>query len=163
MASIFDLARLKSEIERLQRASESPEFWANPAEAQATMQQLARLRNRIEPVERLMAQADELNEWLSLLEMEYDERTAADVSAQVALLQHEVEQLDLVTLLSGEYDANSAILEINSGAGGTEACDWAAMLLRMYLRWAQRRRLPRRNRRRIARYHHGLLQRRRAD
>ena len=57
MASIFDLARLKSEIERLQRASESPEFWANPAEAQATMQQLARLRNRIEPVERLMAQA----------------------------------------------------------------------------------------------------------
>jgi peptide chain release factor 2 len=139
LASIFDLARLKSEIERLQRASESPEFWASPAEAQATMQQLARLRSRIEPVERLTAQADELQEWLSLLEMEYDERTAADVSAQVALLQQEVEQLDLLTLLSGEYDANSAILEINSGAGGTEACDWASMLLRMYLRWAQRR------------------------
>jgi peptide chain release factor 2 len=103
------------------------------------MQQLARLRSRIEPVERLTAQADELQEWVSLLEMEYDERTAADVSAQVALLQQEVEQLDLLTLLSGEYDANSAILEINSGAGGTEACDWASMLLRMYLRWAQRR------------------------
>ena len=69
------------------------------------MQHLARLRHYIEPVERLMVQADELHEWLSLLEMEYDERTAADVSAQVALLQHEVEQLDLVTLLSGEYDA----------------------------------------------------------
>jgi peptide chain release factor 2 len=103
------------------------------------MQQLARLRSRIEPVERLLAQADELHEWLSLLEMEYDERTAAEVGAQAILLQQEVEQLDLLTLLSGEYDAHNAILEINSGAGGTEACDWAAMLLRMYLRWAQRR------------------------
>ncbi len=137
--SIFDLARLRAELERLQRESESPEFWANPAEAQATMQQIARLRNKIEPVERLQKQAEELAEWLSLLQMEYDEATASEVSAQIAQLQREVEQLDLLTLLSGEYDANNAILEINSGAGGTEACDWAAMLLRMYLRWTQRK------------------------
>ncbi len=103
------------------------------------MQHIARLRNKVEPVERLQKQVEELAEWLSLLQMEYDEATAAEVSAQVVELQREVEQLDLLTLLSGEYDANSAILEINSGAGGTEACDWASMLLRMYLRWAQRR------------------------
>ena len=66
---------MKSELERLQRESESPEFWANPADAQATMQHIARLRNKIEPVERLQKQAEELAEWLSLLQMEYDEAT----------------------------------------------------------------------------------------
>ncbi|CUU38155.1 bacterial peptide chain release factor 2 (bRF-2) [Armatimonadetes bacterium DC] len=136
--SIFDLARLKAELERLQRESESPEFWAEPARAQATMQQIARLRNQIEPVERLQAQAQEYSEWLSLLQMEYDEAMAGEIAARIAQLQHEVEQLELLTLLNGEYDRNNAILEINSGAGGTEACDWAEMLLRMYLRWAQR-------------------------
>ncbi|MCS7273224.1 MAG: peptide chain release factor 2 [Fimbriimonadales bacterium] len=136
---MFDLARLKAELEQLQRRSESPEFWANPAEAQRIMQQIARLRDKIEPIERLHRQADELAEWLSLLQIEYDEPTAREVSAQIIQLQREVERLDLLTLLSGEYDSHNAILEISSGAGGTEACDWAAMLLRMYLRWAQRR------------------------
>lgn len=102
------------------------------------MQHIARLRNQIEPIKRLLSQAQEYSEWLGLLQMEYDEAMAGEVAARIAQLQHEVEQLELLTLLNGEYDRNNAILEINSGAGGTEACDWAEMLLRMYLRWAQR-------------------------
>lgn len=103
------------------------------------MQTLARLDNQIQPLDRLMEQAQEYAEWLNLLQIEYDEAMATEISIKVAQLMHEVEQLELLTLLSGEYDRNNAILEINSGAGGTEACDWAEMLLRMYLRWAQRR------------------------
>lgn len=103
------------------------------------MQQIARLKARIEPYEQLLAQAKECEEWLSLLQMEYDEATAREIAAQVEQLKREVEKLDLLTLLGGEYDRQNAILEIDAGAGGTEACDWVQMLLRMYLRWAQRR------------------------
>ncbi len=103
------------------------------------MQTLARLENQIQSVERLMEQAEEYAEWLNLLQMEYDDAMAGEISAKVAQLAREIQQLELLTLLKGEYDRNNAIVEINSGAGGTEACDWAAMLLRMYLRWAQRR------------------------
>jgi peptide chain release factor 2 len=102
------------------------------------MQQIARLKARIEPYERLVAQAEEYNEWLGLLQMEYDEGTANEVAAQVETLRREVEKLDLLTLLNGEFDRQNAILEIDAGAGGTEACDWVQMLLRMYLRWAQK-------------------------
>ncbi len=136
--SIFDLARLKAELNRLQAQTESPEFWNDSARAQATMQAIARLRNQIEPVERLFQQAQEYEEWLGLLQLEPDEVMAQEIAVKVAELSREVEKLDLLTLLGGEYDRNNAILEINSGAGGTEACDWAQMLLRMYLRWAQR-------------------------
>lgn len=136
--SIFDLAQLKSELEQLQRQTENPDFWADPAHAQAIMQKISRLRQQIEPIERLQSQAQEYSEWLGLLQMEYDEAMAHEIAMRVAVFQREVEQLELLTLLNGEYDRHSAILEINSGAGGTEACDWAEMLLRMYLRWAQR-------------------------
>ncbi len=130
---------MKSELEDLQRQTEQPEFWSNPQQAQTVMQKIARLKNQIEPIERLLENAQEYAEWLSLLQMEYDEAMAGEISAKVAELAHDVEQLELLTLLNGEYDRNNAILEINSGAGGTEACDWAEMLLRMYLRWAQRK------------------------
>lgn len=103
------------------------------------MQKLARLRSQLEPWERLHKQAEELNEWMGLLSLEPDEGMLKDVAGQVEALSKAVDDLDLLTLLSGEHDRSNALLEINSGAGGTEACDWAQMLLRMYLRWAQRR------------------------
>ncbi len=103
------------------------------------MQTIARLKNRIEPYERLLATVSECEEWLNLLQMEYDDATAREVAAQVETLKREVDRLDLFTLLSGEYDRHNALLEIDAGAGGTEACDWVQMLLRMYLRWAQRK------------------------
>ncbi len=103
------------------------------------MQTIARLKNRIEPYERLLATVSECDEWLNLLQMEYDDATAREVAAQVEALKREVDRLDLLTLLSGEYDRHNALLEIDAGAGGTEACDWVQMLLRMYLRWAQRK------------------------
>lgn len=106
--------------------------------AQAIMQRLSRIRSQLEPWERLYKQGEELNEWLGLLSLEPDETMLKDVVGQVESLSKAVAELDLLTLLSGEHDRANALLEINSGAGGTEACDWAQMLLRMYLRWAQR-------------------------
>lgn len=103
------------------------------------MQQLARLQGQLEPWERLQARSQELEEWLNLLALEPDETMLREVAAQTEALIQEIERLDTLTLLSGEYDRSNALLEINAGAGGTEACDWAEMLLRMYLRWAQKR------------------------
>jgi peptide chain release factor 2 len=103
------------------------------------MQKLSRLRLQLEPWERLYKQGEELNEWLGLLSLEPDETMLKDVMRQVESLSKSVSELDLLTLLGGGHDRSNALLEINSGAGGTEACDWAQMLLRIYLRWAQRR------------------------
>lgn len=102
------------------------------------MQKITRLRSQLEPWEHLYKQGEELNEWLGLLSLEPDEAMLNDLMKLVESLSKAVSELDLVTLLSGEHDRSNALLEIYSGAGGTEACDWAQMLLRIYLRWAQR-------------------------
>lgn len=103
------------------------------------MQQLSRLRSQADPWEKLSQQVEEAQEWAGLLSLEPDESMLQDLIRQIETIEQEVESLDLLTLLNGEYDRSNALLEINSGAGGTEACDWASMLLRIYLRWAQRR------------------------
>ncbi len=102
------------------------------------MQELSRLRAILEPWERLSAQGQELTDWIELLQAEDQPEMAQEVAEQAQAFSREVDRVDALTLLSGEYDRSNALVEINAGAGGTEACDWAQMLLRIYLRWAQR-------------------------
>jgi peptide chain release factor 2 len=101
------------------------------------MRRLAEAREQVETWRGLQAKVSELSDLLELAEAEGDEATAADVSAEVEPLTARVDRLELSLALSGEYDRRDAILAIHAGAGGTDSQDWADMLLRMYLRWAE--------------------------
>lgn len=135
---IFDSAGIQDQIARLEEMSGAPGFWDDAAEAQKTLKKLSRLKSSIQPLLDLKAQVKDLQELAELVEDE-ESSDSAEVRAELAILDKAYEQFELDMLLSGEHDSANAILEINSGAGGTEACDWVEMLLRMYLRWAERR------------------------
>lgn len=104
------------------------------------MRRLAEAREQVETWRGLQAKVSELSELLELAEAEGDEATAADVAAEVEALAARLDELELSLALSGKYDRRDAILAIHAGAGGTDSQDWAEMLLRMYLRWAEGRR-----------------------
>ena len=116
----------------------APDFWDDAEAAQALNQELADLKGGVDTYNALVAKTDDL---MTLWEMgmeEKDEAVEADVKAEYESLKNELRSLELELLLSGEYDANNAYLELHAGAGGTEAQDWTQMLLRMYGRWAER-------------------------
>ncbi len=100
------------------------------------MKALADLKSDVEPLEKLVAAAAEISEYLVLGDS--DEALQAELSAAAAQLRTQVDEAEMTAVLDGEYDRHGAIVSIHAGAGGTEACDWTAMLLRMYLRWAER-------------------------
>jgi peptide chain release factor 2 len=102
------------------------------------MQRLADLRDQVGVWDELEARVTDLIELLELAEATDDRSVAAEIAGEVDDIEAQLERLEFRLLLSGEYDANAAILAIHAGAGGTESQDWAQMLLRMYLRWAQR-------------------------
>jgi len=101
------------------------------------MRRLAEAREQVETWRGVEAKVRELSDLLEMAEAEGDEATAADVSAEVQALAARLDKLELSLALSGEYDRRDAILAIHAGAGGTDSQDWAEMLLRMYLRWAE--------------------------
>ena len=136
-ANTFDVVHVKQQIARLEEETARPGFWDEPREAQETIQQLNALRQRIAGWEELQRQWQELQAMSELLQEEEDPELLEELQQGVQELAKRLDTLEMETLLSGEHDANNAILEINAGAGGTESCDWVQMLLRMYLRWAQ--------------------------
>ncbi len=114
----------------------SPNFWQNPEQSQKVMQARKRLADVVE-TDRTLGQR--LSDVETLIELEREgEDVAAELRAEMERLRADVEQLETRTLLSGENDVRNAIVTIHPGAGGTESQDWAQMLLRMYLRWAER-------------------------
>ncbi|OGW86153.1 MAG: peptide chain release factor 2 [Omnitrophica bacterium RIFCSPLOWO2_01_FULL_45_10b] len=112
-----------------------PNFWDKPTEAQATVAQLKTLKRIIDPWKKVSTEAHELKELLHLVDQ--DESSLKELETNFKKVQNEVEMLEFQRLLSGPLDSNGAIVSINAGAGGTESCDWAQMLSRMYLRWAE--------------------------
>ena len=135
LRSFFDLPRKEVELAKLQQASEDSSLWNNVQKAQQLMKQIADLRDEIEGWQSLERRTKDA---LELAQME-DESLLPDLEKETGEIEQKLSQRELTTLLSGPYDRGNAILTITSGAGGTEACDWAAMLERMYLRWAERR------------------------
>ena len=114
-----------------------PSLWEDPERAQRLTRRLSRIRSdldRFESLDRRLADARAMEE---LLSAETDRELSADLERSLSELETEMEKLELATLLSGEYDGNDAIATLHAGAGGTESQDWAEMLLRMYLRWAE--------------------------
>ncbi|TAL10244.1 MAG: peptide chain release factor 2 [Chloroflexota bacterium] len=121
------------------RASD-PAFWDDQRAAQAVLREAEGLRDEIALWRSLEKRATDLLELLSLLDESPDPETEADVDREAADLEKIFQRERTLLLFSGEYDAKNAVLTISAGAGGTEATDWAEMLLRMYLRWAERHR-----------------------
>ncbi len=133
--SVFDLAGKESQLKELQRQIEQPGFWNDTAAAQKTMKSSAALREEIESWSRFKARLRDLTE-LARLD---DESLRADLEQEIGELESDLERRSFATLLSGRYDEDDALLAIHAGAGGTDSQDWAAMLERMYLRWAEGR------------------------
>ena len=122
----------------MERQVAEPSLWEDPERAQRLTRRLSRIRadlDRFESLDRRLADARAMDE---LLSVETDPELSADLERSLAELEAEMGRLELATLLSGEYDGNDAIATLHAGAGGTESQDWAEMLLRMYLRWAER-------------------------
>ena len=129
---------MEDRIAQLQRRSTEAHFWDEPEEAQATMQELSSLQSRVSAWRELASQVDELAELSAMAQAEGDESMIQEISSEAVHLQATLSEMHLRLMMSGEHDARDAILSVYAGAGGTESQDWAEMLLRMYLRWADR-------------------------
>ncbi|MCK9519408.1 MAG: peptide chain release factor 2 [Dehalococcoidia bacterium] len=135
----LDLAKDEAKVEELEAKSTEPGFWDDPDAARAVMQQLAATRDHVETWRGLERRSTDLAELLELAIEESDQSIAASASAELEAIESELEKLEFQLELSGEYDNRNAILAIHAGAGGTDAQDFADMLLRLYLRFAERR------------------------
>ena len=115
---------------------EAPNFWDDTETSQKKMKELKSYKDDVEVYRQLETSYEDIE---TLIEMGYEENDASiipEIEEELNRLKESYEQLRIKTLLSGEYDHNDAILSLHAGAGGTESCDWAAMLYRMYTRWA---------------------------
>lgn len=126
-------------IEELEREMEAPGYWDNPEKAQQGMITLKGLKDEVETYEALKTGYEDIQTLLEMGYEEEDESLIPEVQAEMDAFIQKFENLRIKTLLSGEYDKYSAILKLNAGAGGTESCDWASMLYRMYTRWAEKK------------------------
>ena len=138
MPTVFDVDKLKQDIEAKKVESMRPDVYSNPKLASAINRDIKVMENKLTEYAKLNTQAVDLGDYISMCEMEGDESMVADIDKEISTLEKESFDLYLATLLSGEYDNNVALLKIHSGAGGTEACDWAGMLKRMYEMFAEK-------------------------
>ncbi len=135
----FDLAGKAARLETLERQTTAAGFWNDQESAQKVLKEQSDLRATIERHAGLMKELEDQRTLLTLAADEEDVETLREVTGGLQELARQVRSLELQTVLSGPYDKGNAILSINAGAGGTESQDWAQMLLRMYLRWAESR------------------------
>jgi peptide chain release factor 2 len=136
--AVVDLDTLRGEIKRLNEEAAAPDLWDDQAKAQKVTSRLSYVQGELNRVESLRRRLDDVEVLSELAEAEDDADTRAEVEAEVLKLVKAVSELEVRTLLSGEYDAREALVTIRSEAGGVDAADFAEMLLRMYLRWAER-------------------------
>jgi len=134
----FDVAGARSKLLELTEQSSSPEIWNNQEEIQKIQQQIKALTSTIDKFEKLRTGYDDAYTLALLGIEEQDESIVAEAQKLAAVFMDSYENLRTATLLNGQYDRSNAIVTLHSGAGGTEACDWVSMLLRMYSRWAEK-------------------------
>ncbi|AEG31600.1 peptide chain release factor 2 [Thiomicrospira cyclica] len=128
----------KSErLVEVSRELEDPKIWDNPGRAQSLGKEKVQLDNIVGTLDDLIGGLDACKELLEMAQMDQDEAMVGEVENELADLQQKLDELEFQRMFSGEMDANNCYLEIQSGSGGTEAQDWASMLLRMYLRWIE--------------------------
>ncbi|WP_376717601.1 peptide chain release factor 2 [Halomonas garicola] len=133
----LDYAERKDRLEEVTRELEDPDVWSDPERAQKLGKERASLDTIVSTIDTLEQSLGDSEDLLELAEMEDDQDTVDEVCKELNAMQARLEKLEFRRMFSGEMDENNAYLDIQSGSGGTEAQDWANMLLRMYLRWAE--------------------------
>jgi peptide chain release factor 2 len=136
ISTYLKIDQKRIELQESELKSQDPTFWDNPKKAETDMKQIRALKFWINTYETLASAADDLEVLLDFFKE--GEATENELDTAYAELKTNVEELELKNMLSGEEDQLSAVLQITSGAGGTESCDWASMLMRMYTMWAQK-------------------------
>ncbi len=138
LGGIFDYDNKREQLVEIQRELEEPDVWNDPERAQQLGRERARLEEIVDTLSALESSLQDAEDLVSMAAEEDDEETLESVVNDIAEMETRVAALEFRRMFSGEMDANNAFLDIQAGSGGTEAQDWANMLLRMYLRWAER-------------------------
>ncbi|MBE9060189.1 peptide chain release factor 2 [cf. Phormidesmis sp. LEGE 11477] len=133
----LDIPALNAKIKDLEQLSAQPDFWDEQETAQKSLQELNDYKANLDQLEGWSTSLEDSEAILELLELDQDESLLLEAESTVNRLSKELDQWELQQLLSGTYDKEGAVLTINAGAGGTDAQDWAEMLLRMYTRWSE--------------------------
>ncbi len=142
VTAVLDLEAMHTQIAELREQSADPELWSDQNNAQKVTRQLSILESMVNKVNGISQRLDDLSVLYELAEGEDDADTRAEADRELEQLRKEIGELEVRTLLNGPYDEREAIVSINSQAGGVDAADWAQMLQRMYLRWAERHGYP---------------------
>ena len=135
---VFDSDAIDKSIKEKEKLTEADGFWDDHEKAEKVMSQIRRLKGRVEPWRKLLADFSDLEAMYDLALESGEASDEDEVTSMYKSCKETFEHLNILNLLSGEVDQNDAYLTVHAGAGGTEACDWAFMLSRMYLRWAER-------------------------
>lgn len=130
---------MEAELKELENKTSDPDFWSDLENSQKVLQQIKRIKDKVERYQKLYSQWEDLKVLTELSIEEGNIEMADELEKELIDLEKKIEEFKLEILLNGPYDKNNAILSIHAGAGGTEAQDWAEMLLRMYTRWATKK------------------------
>ena len=142
IGKVLDIPAMESEIADLGEQVAAPDLWDDQANAQRVTGRLSALQGELERFKSLQSRLDDVGVLIELAQEEDDSDSLHEAEAEIGRIHKSVEQLEVRTLLSGEYDAREALVTIRSGAGGVDAADFAEMLMRMYTRWAERNKYP---------------------
>lgn len=134
---VFDVERLYSVLEKINKSLTSEEVWSDPSKIKSLQKEKSKIEDLLLPFQRIRERLDYLFESSNMLFEEEGEIFFEEFSQEIDALRRDTEEIELKHLLSGEVDRNDAIIEIHPGAGGTESQDWAQILMRMYIRWAE--------------------------
>ena len=140
--AVLDLDKLREQKARLEQEASAPDLWDDQAKAQQVTSQLSYVNGEITKLGDLRSRLDDAGVLLELAQAEDDPGALTEVESEIAGLTKAIQEMEVRTLLSGEYDSREALVAIRAGAGGVDAADFAEMLLRMYLRWAERHGYP---------------------
>lgn len=135
----FDISNKKNKIEELELKTNNCNFWNERQVAESILKEISALKEEVTKVENLKKEINDTLELIELIELESDLNLEKEIELAISKIEEQVTKLNILILLNGEYDKNDCILEIHPGAGGTESCDWANMLYRMYSRWCEKK------------------------
>jgi len=129
---------IEKEVKQLDEIMGKSDFWNDQKKAQEISSRRNYLSNKLEKLQSVKDKIQYIEEYIDIVELEPDEDAKKEIESEINDLEKTINKLETESLLSGEYDSKNAIVSVQSGSGGVEACDWAEMLLRMYLRWAEK-------------------------